>query len=425
MNATAPAGSPDAHGLPEGRPGPESALLALFTPEGRDNPYPHYAALRAHAPVTHIGDGLVVVSGYDELQQSLRDPDLEVHDADFNAQHRPDIAHLPSISLFTDSMLMGRSPGHERVRRLVAQAFTPRSITALTPAIERLAGERIARLAEVCAGGNTADFMNEVAYPLPIHVIGELLGIPRADLGWFRPLVSDLAKVMDPQLTAEVLDAADRAAVELLGYFAALVVERRRRPRQDMVSTLVQARDAGNGRLSDRELHANLVLLFVAGFETTANLLGNSLSVLLEHPEQTDALRADPDRVEQFTQEVLRFDSPIQITGRWAVRDTTVGGTDIPKDSNLVLLLGAGNRDPRRFDDPDVFRPARPDNRPLSFGAGPHYCVGAALARLEAHIALPLLLEHVPRPVRAGEPVRGNWLTVRGYASLPVTSGGR
>ncbi|MFD5648737.1 cytochrome P450 [Streptomyces sp. NPDC127039] len=394
-----------------------TALDALFTSEGRADPYPHYGVLREHARVLTVTDGLLLVSGHAELEAALRHPQLEVHDAEFNARYRPGIAGLPSISVFADSMLMGRSPGHERVRRLVSGAFTPRRLHTLTDQIRSSAVELAARLERHCVEDGAGDFMAEVAYPLPLRVIGDLLGVPRQDLAWFRPLVSDLAKTMDPQLTPKLLDAADLAAVDLLAYFDQLVAERRRQPRQDMVSALVEVHDSEDGRLSDSELRANLVLMFVAGFETTANLLGNALSLLLDHSDHAAALRADPAA---YVQEVLRFDSPIQITGRWAVSDLEFAGVQVPEGSNLMLLLGAGNRDPRRFDAPDTFDPGRADNRPLSFGSGPHYCLGAALARMEAQIALPLVLDRLPRLRRAAPAVRGEWLTVRGYASLPV-----
>ncbi|MFD4529260.1 cytochrome P450 [Streptomyces sp. NPDC058470] len=403
----------------------EDTLLALFTPEGREDPYPHYAALHATGPVAPVDGGLVVVSGYEELQQTLREPALEVHDATFNARNRKEIAGLPSITVFADSMLMGRAPGHLRVRRLMAQAFTARQMASLAPTVHRLAADLVERLAGLCADGGSADFMAELAYPLPVRVIGELLGIPSADLGRFPPLVHDLGKVMDPLLTPDALTAADRAADELLAYFADLVAERRRRPQDDLVSALVRVRDADNGRLSDRELHANLILLFVAGFETTANLLGNSVALLLDRPDLQDALRHEPRTAEGYVEEVLRYDSPIQLTGRWAVGDVVIGGTAVPKDSNLLLLLGAGNRDARRYERPGDFDPARPGIKPLSFGGGPHYCLGAPLARLEARTTLPLLLDRIPRLRAAGAAVRGDWITVRGFARLPVTGAAR
>ncbi|MDV9173631.1 cytochrome P450 [Streptomyces sp. W16] len=402
----------------------EDTLLALFTPEGREDPSPHYAALHAAGRVAPVDGGLVVVSGYEELQHALRETALEVHDASFNARHRPEIAVLPSVRVFADSMLMGRAPGHLRVRRLMAQAFTPRQVAGLTPAVHRLAEELVERLAGLCADGGSADFMTELAYPLPVRVIGELLGIPPADLGRFPALVHDLGKVMDPLLTPDALTAADRAADELLAYFADLVAERRRFPQDDLISALARARDADNGRLSNRELHANLILLFVAGFETTANLLGNSVALLLDRPRLRDALRV-PRTAEGYVEEVLRYDSPIQLTGRWAVDDVVIGGTAIPKDSNLLLLLGAGNRDAARYEDPGKFDAARPDIKPLSFGAGPHYCLGAPLARLEARTALTLLVDRIPGLRAAGPAVRGDWITVRGFAELPVTGAAR
>ncbi|MDI2128350.1 cytochrome P450 [Yinghuangia seranimata] len=398
---------------------PAAALAALFTPEGRADPYPYYHALRAHAPVLPVADDLVIVTGYAELEQALRHPDLEVHDAAYNALHRPDIARLPSITLFADSMLMGRSPDHERVRRLVAHAFTPRRLAVMETYVERTARDLAARLVEETGEGGTADAMAHLAYPLPIHVIADLIGVPRQDRDWFRPQVAALGKVMDPLLTPEQLSAADRAATRLLDYFAQLVAERRRRPADDLVSALLAVRDHDENRLSERELLTNLALLFVAGFETTAGLLGNSLARLLSCDEGLAAV-GTPAEADAYVDEVLRHDSPIQVTGRWAVRDTELAGVPLAAGANAMLLLGAANRDPRRFAEPDVFLPSRTAARPLSFGFGAHYCLGAPLARRETSVALRVWSELLPGLRAGGAATRGDWLTLRGYTELPV-----
>ncbi|MET7297371.1 cytochrome P450 [Embleya sp. NPDC005575] len=404
---------------PEPAMSPADALAALFTPEGRADPYPFYRVLRAHAPVLPVTDDLVLVTGYAELEQALRHPDLEVHDAAYNALHRPEIAHLPSIALFADSMLMGRSPDHERVRRLVAHAFTPRRLTALEASIERTARRLVARLAEALGDGGDADAMAHLAYPLPIHVIADLIGVPEQDREWFRPQVSALGKVMDPLLTPNQLMAADQAAERLLDYFAELVADRRRSPGDDLTSMLLNVRDTDEQRLSERELLTNLALLFVAGFETTAGLLGNALARVLTGGEGMAAVRTAA-QAETFVEEVLRHDSPIQVTGRWAVCDTELAGVRLAAGTNAMLLLGAGNRDPGRFPQPDRFLPSRVTGRSLSFGRGAHYCLGAPLARREASVALRVCSELLPGLRAGGEATRGDWLTLRSYAELPL-----
>ncbi|HWD82808.1 MAG TPA: cytochrome P450, partial [Kribbella sp.] len=236
-------------------------------------------------------------------------------------------------------------------------------------------------------------------------VICELLGVPASDRHRFRPLASDLTAALE--LTDESDASADAAARELGAYFAHLIADP---PPGGLIAALVAARE----RLSDEELLANLILLLVAGFETTTDLLGNGLAILLQQPElPTDAA---------FVEEVLRYDSPVQVTTRVARDGSTIAGTPIPAGSNLVLLLGAANRDPARFPDPDRFDPQRPGNKPLSFGAGAHICLGNSLARLEATIAFDRLRRFTIEP--NGEPARRDRLVLRGYQTLPVKLSG-
>lgn len=216
------------------------------------------------------------------------------------------------------------------------------------------------------------------------------------------------------------LAAPDRASEELVGYFAGLVEARRRTPGDDLTSALVAMHDADPARIDRGELLANLTLLLVAGFETTTNLLGNGLAILLRSPERWAALRTDPGTVGGYVEEMLRFDSPVQLTSRWTRKPASLNGTWVGRGAEVLLLIGAANRDPRRFADPDRFEPSRPGNQPLSFCGGAHYCLGAALARLEAQVAFALLAERFPALELAGVPTRRDRLTLRGYATLPV-----
>jgi cytochrome P450 len=306
----------------------------------------------------------------------------------------------------------------------MAQVFTPRRVAALRPAIEGAADSLLDRLAAAGARGRPVDFMAEVAYQLPVTVICELLGVPAVHRDRFRPLAADLTEVLE--LSADNLDpgpAATAAARELTGYFTGLIASRRADPRDDLIGALVAARDAADGRLSEQELLANLVVLLVAGFETTTNLLGNGLAILLPRPELTAALRRGDVPISGFIEEVLRYDSPVQVTTRQARADNlTVAGQSISKDSTLILLIGAANRDPDRFPDPDHFDPGRTDSRPLSFGAGAHFCLGNGLARLEAAVAFPRLLARFPALVAAPDrqPARRDRLVLRGYQELPI-----
>jgi cytochrome P450 len=229
--------------------------------------------------------------------------------------------------------------------------------------------------------------------------------------------------VLEPTLSVAEVDDAGKARSRLGLYFSDLVAQRRARPRDDLVTALTQAHDADGGSLTTEELIANLVLLLVAGFETTANLLGHGLAVLLERPDLAAALRANPALAPSFVEEVLRYDAPVQITTRWCRQELVVEGVRIEPYSQVLVLLGAANRDPARYPHPAVFDPTREAIAPLSFGAGGHYCLGAALARMEAQVAFPLLVQALPRLALVGPPLRRPRLTLRGYVELPVIAG--
>jgi cytochrome P450 len=261
--------------------------------------------------------------------------------------------------------------------------------------------------------------MHDFAYLLPVTVICELIGIPEADREGFRPLARDLVGVFELN-DIVTLPAINAAAAELLAYFTALAAERRTDPRDDLLSDLIAVSDADHGRLTGTELLHNLTLLLVAGFETTTNLLGNGLQIVLQDPPAGEAVRDGSVPPAAFVEEVLRFDSPVQLTSRVGY-DTTVGGVRVSLDTEVLTMLGAGNRDPRRFTDPGRFDPARPDGGPLSFGGGAHFCIGAALAQLEGAVAFPRLLRRFPKISAAGEPTRRDALLLRGFETLPVT----
>lgn len=408
-----------------GSPAVIDHVTTLLSPAGRADPYPVYRALHAHGPVLPVGPQYVAVVGYAEADAVLRDPGFVVEDAARHDAVWPQWREHPALVAFINSMLFTNSPRHERLRQLVSRSFTPRRVAGMAPSVERLAAALCDRMAEQGRAGGPVDFMAEFAFLLPVNVIGDLLGVPEDDRPWFRPLVGALSSVLEMSQTEDELATANAAVQQLDEYFLALVAERRRHPSGDLVSDLVRAQDGGQhsdgDRLSDAELLANLVLLLAAGFETTTNLLGNGLAVLLAEPSVRASVAARPALAEAFVEEVLRFDSPVQLTSRLAERPARVGDVDVAAGTSVLLLTGAANRDPRRFADPDRFDPARPDNQPLSFGAGPHFCLGAALARLEARTAFPMLLERFPDLTAAGPATRRDRLTLRGYAGLPVT----
>lgn len=359
-----------------------------FDERTRRNPFPLYAQARREHPVyRHEGLPVVSVFRYDDIQAILRDPSTWSNvfppPPGFT---RPD--HLPP------SMLMLDPPEHTRLRGLVQQAFTPRRVRELEPRIEAIAEQ----LASDLVTRGTADFVATFAYPLPVVVIAEMIGVPAEDRELFRhwsdALVENLGGGLLGPPSPEAL-AKELAAVEAMrAYFVERVEERRRKPREDLLSALVAAELEGS-RLTFDEMLQMLVLLLVAGNETTRNLIANAVYTLIEHPESERQLRAHPEHVPSAVEEVLRFASPVQCDVRYLVRDTEVAGRHVEAGTIALLWLGSANRDESVFPDPDVFDIARADNRHLAFGFGPHFCLGANLARLEAQVALRVLLRRV------------------------------
>ena len=394
-------------------------LTALGTPEGRADPYPLYAQLHELGEAVEIGPDNVMVIGYDANNSVLRDPGFRVSDESSFDQGFPAWRENPVFVQAADWILNLNGPRHARIRSLMARAFTARRVAGLEPAIARLADGLLDAMADRGADGGTVEFMHDFAYLLPVTVICELIGIPEADREGFRPLARDLVGVFELS-DITTLPAINAAAVELLAYFTALAAERRAEPRDDLLSDLLAVSDSDQDRLTDAELLHNMTLLLVAGFETTTNLLGNGLQIVLQDPPPGEAVRDGSVPPAAFVEEVLRFDSPVQLTSRTGY-DTTVGGVTVSSGTEVLTMLGAGNRDPRRFTDPGRFDPARPDGGPLSFGGGTHFCIGAALARLEGAVAFPRLLRRFPKISAAGEPTRRDTFLLRGFEALPVT----
>ena len=398
-----------------------AAVGALLSARAGLDPYPAYAALRAHGPVVEHG-GSYFVSGYAAADGILRDSRMVAYDATLLDAQWADWRDNQAVAMFADSMLRQNPPNHTRMRRLAAGVFTARRVSRLREVIVAQVDEALDELAAHADGGRV-DVVTHLAYPLPIGVICALLGVPAADRGQFRRLAEALTAVLEVRFSEEQADTAHSAAKELADYFDSLIALRRADPQDDLVTALAAAHDAGGDRLTADELLGNLALLLVAGFETTTNLIGNGLHLLLQRPEQQARLAADPGLAPGYVEEILRYDSPVQLTMRFAGAPAEIGGVWVPRGSELILLLGAANRDPERFADADVFDPDRPGNAPLSFGAGAHYCLGAPLARLEAQVALPALLRRFPKLVAAAPPVRRDRLTLRGWAALPVSLG--
>jgi cytochrome P450 len=393
---------------------------ALLAPDGTDDPYPLYAALHEHGPVIPAGGGMVLVPGYEVASAVLRDQSYLVPDAAYLDEINPGWRGHPSLD--ADSLLTLNGEPHARIRSLLAKAFTRRRVAELEPAVVRLTDGLLDSLAGQGAGGSAVDFMQQFAFALPVTVICELIGVPADLRAEFRPLARALTLALEPLVDEAGLAAADEAAVKLAGMFAELIAERRARPCDDLLSAILAAGDGEPGRIGANELVQNLILLLVAGFETTTNLLGNGVRVVLDDPAAGAALRGGDVTPEAFVEEVLRYDSPVQFTeDRRPTRDVEVGGLTVKAGEHLVVLTGAANRDPRRFLEPGRFWPERPDAGPLSFGGGAHFCLGAALARLEGVVAFPRVFSRFPDLALAGTPQRRFGIVLRGFEHLPVT----
>jgi cytochrome P450 len=395
-------------------------LAALSTPAGQADPYPLYARLHEIGEVIQTGPSDVLVVGYEAINSVLRDPGFLAYDEVLFDRQFPIWRESAAYVQVADWISNVNEPRHSRIRGLIARAFTARRIAGFKPAIARLTDELLDAMADRGADGSALDFMHDFAYLLPVTLLCELIGIPEADRQWFQPIARDLTGVFEPgdMATLAVMNAA---ATQALGYFTELAAKRRADPRDDLLSDLLAISDSDAGRLTSGELLHNLTMLMVVGFESTTYLLGNGLQIVLQDPQAGAALRDGSVPPPAFVEEVLRFDPPVQYTRR-AGYDTSVGGVPVSGRTGLMVMLGAGNRDPRRFADPARFDPLRPDGGPLSFGGGAHFCIGAALARLEGAVAFPRLLNRFPDMAPAGEPVRRDRVFfLRGFDALPVT----
>jgi cytochrome P450 len=385
-------------------------LDELTTMVGREDPYPRYRRLREISPVVRADDGALVVTGYADCGTVVRDGRLGHLPVDMLALlGLGDWAEHAALQQLFTSILTINPPDHTRLRRLVSGAFTARRVQALEPTIAAMVDDLLDGLS------GPADFIDAVAFPLPVNVIGELLGVPAADRAQFQGLVRDWTRVLEI-ITPEVLAVADPAAATIREYLAALAAERRRSPGPDLISALVAAEEEGD-RLTEDELLTMAALLFAAGFETTSNLLANGLIAVLDNPGQVGALTADPAAA---VEELIRYDSPVQLLSRVVFEPVELGGITIDAGERVVAYLGAGNRDPERFADPERLDLTRADAAPLSFGGGIHYCLGAPLARLEARVAFPALFRRYPGLALDGEPQRRDSLAIRGYTTISV-----
>ncbi|MFE7093272.1 cytochrome P450 [Streptomyces erythrochromogenes] len=388
------------------------------------DPYPAYRELRERGrAIWWEATGQWLVPHYADVSALLRDRRLGrtylhrfTHE-EFGREAPPP-EHEPFHVLNGNGLLDLEDPAHARVRRLVAKAFTPRTVERLVPAVQRMAGELVGRL--LADGGG--DLLATVAEPLPVAVIAELLGVPESDRGLLRPWSADICGMFELRPDEETARRAVRASIDFSAYLRELIAERRTRPGEDLISGLIAAHD-DEGRLSEQEMISTCVLLLNAGHEATVNTTVNGWWALLRNPDRLAALRAglDPEKLSTAVDELMRYDTPLQMFERWVLDDIRVGDTDIPRGAEVALLFGSANRDPARFAEPDTLDLERADNPHLTFGAGIHFCLGAPLARRELEASFGALLAEGVPPLRlVEEPQWQDGYVIRGLKSLLV-----
>ena len=391
----------------------EDAVTGVFDPARRHDPYPSYAALRAAGPFIPGPMGITLVPGYAECDAILQNPRWS-HAEESALLHPDSDVELPG------SFLWMEPPDHTRLRGLVSRAFTARTIENLRTRATELAET----LVDKAVADGVADVIDAIAYPLPLTLVCELLGVPAADHGLIREVSGAIARGLDPDalLTQEERDARTAAVHQFTDYFGALVARRLEEPRDDLVTALAQVHAAGD-RLTPTETIGTLLILVVAGHETTVNLIGNGVLALINNPEQYRALRADPSLAVPAADEMLRYDAPVHLTTRTARAEITVSGRTFQPGEAVLLLFGSANRDARAFPDPDrldLRRYPSGARRHLSFGLGLHYCLGAPLARLEMEVVLRALAAKVSSPELVSPPPYRPNLVVRGMSELKV-----
>ena len=394
--------------------------LDLTSPEVVADPYPHFAKAREIAPVQwHDGLGMWLTFSHAAADAVLRTRTL----GRLWAPRWPD-ERMPFFDLIhIHSLLENEPPTHTRLRRLVAGAFARGHVERLRPRIAELADRLADGVADAGSDGSQVDLIRHYAEPLPVQVIAELLGVPESDWHLLRPWSNAIVKMYEYAVSGEQRMAAETAAREFVEYLRSLVAERRHAPGEDLVSSLIAETDAEGGRLTEDELVTTCTLLLNAGHEATVNVVGNGVTALLNHPNQLAALRADPDLVPTAVEELIRYDSPLQLFERTALADSVIADVTVSAGTKIAALLGAANRDPSAFDDPDRFDVSRDPNPHIGFGAGIHFCVGAPLARVELQSSLATLLRRFPSITLAAQPERRPEFVIRGVRSLPVTVG--
>src|SRR4051812_24278037 len=393
----------------------------LRDPAVRADPYPTYAELQAMGPLVRDRLGPRIVTRHAEAFTVLRDARFSA-----NSRHQPNYAQFKELAtqvglgdvqdLFERLMLFADPPDHTRLRRIVGKAFTPRVVENMRPRIAAIVDD----LLDAVADDGGTELVEALAFPLPVTVISDMLGVPAADHPMLRAWTAEAVKALDPSDDMMVLFPAAEAIRAMRVYFDGLVEERRQHLGDDLLSALIVAEDEGD-RLTHDELLDTTILLFGAGHETTVNLISGGVLNLIRHPDQLERLKDDPSLIASAVEELLRFGPPVQLTARIATEDVELAGQPISRGTELVVLVAGANRDPEVFSDPNQLNLARPDNRHLAFGGGIHLCLGAPLAREEGPEGIRPVVGRVPRMALGTEDI--DWKptsTIRGPARLDL-----
>jgi cytochrome P450 len=380
-----------------------------------DDPYAYYAVLRAHDPVHELGGGSMFLTRYEDVAAVYRDPHAS---SDKKEEFKPKYGDTPLYEHHTTSLVFNDPPLHTRVRRLIMGAVNQRAIARMEPDVVAL----VDRLLDRMADKREVDFIADFAAEIPVEVIGNLLDVPRTEREPLRGWSLAILSALEPAPGAALLERGNRAVREFLDYLETLVARRRRAPgdpEADVLTRLIQG-EADGERLTESELLHNCIFLLNAGHETTTNLIGNGVDALLRHRGELECLVREPALIATAVEELLRFESPLQLNNRVTTAEIAIGGRTFPAGTFLTLGVGAANRDPAQFPDPDRLDVGRKPNRHVAFGHGDHACAGMNVARLEARIAIGRLLARFPRIAPAGAPERDRRVRFRGFKRLPV-----
>ncbi|MFT3854023.1 MAG: cytochrome P450 [Ilumatobacteraceae bacterium] len=397
-----------------------------FDPAFRADPYPFYAELREHDPVHASPLGFTVLTRYEDVARTLRGSEFS-RDVEANAtigetdsaraRRREQLRRRHESGEAAKTILNLDPPDHTRLRRLVSLAFTPSAIERLRPRVQQLVDDCLDRAAD----RGSIELVDELAFPVPFQVISDLLAMPTERSDDIRDWSQSLTAVLEPTADDTVIAEADAASAQLTAYLREVIAERREHLGDDVLSRLIVAEEDGD-RLSPAELLSFVVLLYVAGHETTVNLIGNGTLALLCHPDELARWRDDPSLDGSAIDELLRYDGPVQQTVRIPMQEVRYGDVTVAPGTTVMTVLGAASHDPAVFDDPETLRLDRPNaNRHLGFAAGIHYCLGASLAKLEATVAITTLIRRFPGLALAGEPTWRDRLTIRGVDHLPLS----